>query len=109
MTLRLGVNFEVIANCSATQNAGGDTPDTRTIELGKTSGTFVFTYDTYSIKDQILVKYLGSTLFDTGCVGASGSKSITYAGSSTQISVQVNPNCETGTTGTAWQYSVSCP
>ena len=103
-----GVNFEVIALCSATQNAGADTPDTRTVELGKPAGTFTFAYETYSQKDQILVKYQGGTLFDTGCVGASGSKALSYSGSATQITVQVIPNCAGGT-GTAWNYSVSCP
>lgn len=103
-----GVNFEVVAQCSATQNAGNDTPDTRTIELGKPAGSFVFAYETYSQKDQILVRYQGGTLFDTGCVGANGSKTLSYSGTSTQISVQVIPNCAGGT-GTAWNYSVSCP
>ncbi|MBK9607927.1 MAG: IPT/TIG domain-containing protein [Betaproteobacteria bacterium] len=103
-----GVNFEVIAQCSATQNAGGDTPDTRTIELGKPAGTFVFTYETYSQQDRIIVRYQGATLFDTGCVGANGSQSLPYSGTSTQISVQVIPNCQGGS-GTAWNYSVSCP
>ncbi len=65
-----GVNFEVVAQCSATQNAGGDVPDTRTIELGKPAGSFVFHYDTYGIKDRIIVRYQNNVLFDTGCVGA---------------------------------------
>ncbi len=103
-----GVSFEVLAQCSSTQNAGADTPDTRSIELGKSAGTFDFTYRTYSQKDQILVKYQGSTLFDTGCVGASGTKTLTYSGSATQITVQVIPNCAGGS-GTAWDYSVACP
>lgn len=103
-----GVNFEVVSVCSATQNAGGDTPDTRTIELGKPAGAFVFSYDTYSQQDEIIVRYQGTTLFDTGCVGASGSPTLHYSGTSTQISVQVIPNCAGGT-GTAWTYSVSCP
>jgi hypothetical protein len=103
-----GVNFEVVAQCSSTQNAGADTPDTRSIELGKSSGQFDFSYNTYSQKDQILVKYQGTTLFDTGCVGTSGTKTLNYNGSSTQITVQVIPNCAGGS-GTAWDYSVACP
>lgn len=103
-----GVNFEVVAQCSSTQNAGADTPDTRSIELGKSSGQFDFSYNTYTQKDQILVKYQGTTLFDTGCVGTSGTKALTYNGSSTQITVQVIPNCAGGS-GTAWNYSVACP
>lgn len=103
-----GMNFEVLAQCSSTQNAGGDTPDTRTIELGKSAGTFDFSYDTYWQEDQILVKYEGATLFDTGCVGAYATKALTYSGSSKQITVQVIPNCKGGS-GTAWNYTVACP
>jgi IPT/TIG domain/Bacterial pre-peptidase C-terminal domain/Repeat of unknown function (DUF5648) len=103
-----GVNFEVVAQCSTTQNAGGDTPDTRTIELGKTSGSFAFAYQTYTQKDRIVVRYMGSTLFDTGCVGANGTKTLSFSGTSSQITVQVIPNCSGGT-GTAWNYTVSCP
>jgi uncharacterized protein (TIGR03437 family) len=105
-----GVNFEVVSACSAQQNAGGDAPDTRTIELGKTSGTFNFTYNTYVQEDQMLVRYQNALLFDTGCVGTDGdlTKPISYNGTSTSISVQVIPNCKGGS-GTAWDYSVSCP
>jgi hypothetical protein len=103
-----GVPFEVVAQCSATQNAGGDTPDTRTIELGKPSGTFNFTYDTYSLKDRIIVRYQNNVLFDTGCVGESGTRPLSDSGTSTSITVEVVPNCAGGT-GTAWEYSVSCP
>jgi len=87
---------------------GGDTPDTRTIELGKSAGTFDFSYDTYWQEDQILVRYEGATLFDTGCVGAYATKALTYSGSSKQITVQVIPNCKGGS-GTAWNYTVACP
>ncbi len=98
-----------VAQCNDQQVAGGDTPDTRLIELGRTSGTFTFDYDTVSIKDRIVVSYQGTTLLDTGCVGESMSKPLTYSGSSTQIMVQVLPNCETGGTGTIWNYTAHCP
>ena len=83
-------------------------PDTRTIELGKPAGTFNFTYETYAQEDEIIVRYQGVTLFDTGCVGANGTRSLSYSGTSTSITVQVIPNCKGGS-GTAWNYSVSCP
>jgi hypothetical protein len=105
-----GLPFEIVAQCSATQNQGADTPDTRSVELGKTSGTFNFLYQTFDVKDQMLVRYDGATLFDTGCVGTgtTKTKSISYSGKSSQISVQVIPNCA-GTTSTGWQYTVTCP
>src|SRR5581483_2542220 len=98
-----------VGRCDEQQVAGGDTADTRNIELGKTSGTATLDYNTFSIKDRIIVSYQGSVLFDTGCVGTSASQPINFAGSSTQLTVEVMPNCEGGTTGTAWQYTVHCP
>jgi hypothetical protein len=94
--------------CSSVQVAGGDAPETRTIEMGRMSGTFNFSYDTYSIADRIVVLYEGKTLFDTGCVGASGSVNILYIGTSTTITVQVTPNCAGGS-GTQWTFKVGCP
>ena len=94
--------------CGSVQVAGGDTPVTRTVELGVSSGTFNFSYDTYSIPDRMVVTYQGRVLFDTGCVGASGSVNLSYAGTDTRVSVSVTPNCS-GTTGTGWQFTVSCP
>jgi hypothetical protein len=55
--------------CNQQNIAGGDTPETRTIELGRSSGTFLFTYNTQNLEDRMLVLYEGRTLFDTGCVG----------------------------------------
>lgn len=94
--------------CDERQVAGGDTPDTRNIELGQTSGTFNFDYQTYTIKDRIIVSYGGTQLLDTGCVGEAQSRALSYAGGSTQVTVQVIPNCD-GSTGTAWEYTVHCP
>ena len=97
-----------VGQCDQQQVAGGDTPDTRNIEVGQTSGTFTFDYSTYSIRDRIIVSYQGTTLLDTGCVGESQSRQLTYGGSSTQVTVSVEPNCD-GSTGTAWDYTVHCP
>ena len=97
-----------VGQCDAKQVAGGDTPDTRNIELGKTSGTFDFDYETFSIKDRIIVSYAGTQLLDTGCVGEQMTKTLSYSGSSTQVTVQVIPNCD-GSTGTQWEYTVHCP
>jgi hypothetical protein len=97
-----------VVNCSTTQVAGGDAPDTRLVELAKSAGTFQFDFDTQSVPDQIIVSYEGRVLLDTGCVGTSSSQQLTYSGTSTQVSVQVIPNC-TGGTGTAWSYTAHCP
>jgi len=94
--------------CNAQQVSGADTPETRMINLGRTSGTFQFSFDTVSQPDRMVVSYEGATLFDTGCVGASGVRSLTYSGTSTVVTVQVTPNCNGGS-GTAWSFTVSCP
>lgn len=103
-----GVTFTVLNQCSTQQVAGADTPETRVIDLGKNHGTFQFDYETYSQKDRITVTYEGTTLFDTGCVGASGTKNLTYSGSSTSVTVTVQPNCAGGS-GTSWNFTVYCP
>lgn len=95
--------------CNDTQVAGGDQPESRLLELGRTRGTFQFSYNMNSVKDRMELIYEGQTLLDTGCVSDGTTQDITYKGSSTQILVKVTPNCETGNSGTAWDFSVSCP
>lgn len=96
------------AACNSQQVAGQDAPEVRTIELGQTSGSFVFQFETFSQEDRLVVVYEGSPLFDTGCVGASGSRTLTYSGSSSRVTVAVQPNCAGGS-GTAWNFTVNCP
>jgi hypothetical protein len=100
--------FNGSAACSTQQVAGNNTPETRIIEMGKSSGTFSFGYDTFTIPDEMIVTYEGKVLFDTGCVGQSGAVTLSYAGVSTKISVQVKPNCQ-GDTSTGWEFTVGCP
>jgi hypothetical protein len=76
--------------------------------MGRTAGTFHFLYDTYFMEDRMTVKYEGATLFDTGCVGASGDVILSFSGSSSAITVEVAPNCAGGS-GTAWTFTVQCP
>lgn len=103
-----GIQFTLLNQCSAQQVAGADTPETRVIDLGINHGTFQFDYNTYSQQDQIIVSYQGTILFDTGCVGASGTKYLSYSGTSTSVTADVHPNCAGGT-GTAWNFTVYCP
>ena len=72
--------------------------------LGRTSGTFAFTYEAFSVPDRFEVIYEGRTLLDTGSVSGGATHSLTYAGSATVVTVTV-----TGPSGTAWEYTVGCP
>jgi hypothetical protein len=94
--------------CSSVQTAGADAPETRVIQMGKTSGSFNFTYNMYTQMDQMAVIYQGKTLFDTGCVSNGTTKPLTYSGTSSEITIKVTPNCAGGT-GTAWDFTVDCP
>ncbi len=96
--------------CDDQQIAGGDTPEVRVIELGQSSGTFNFSYQTYFQEDQMFVTYEGAQLFDTTCLGTGGflTQSLTYSGSATEVTVQIVPNCNGGS-GTAWTFTVECP
>ncbi|MBF0538355.1 MAG: VCBS repeat-containing protein [Nitrospirae bacterium] len=94
--------------CNTVTNAGSDKPESFTFDMGATSGTFYLDYNTYTIEDEIFVYYQGTLLYDTGCVGKSDSVPLSFSGTSSVISVSVTPNC-TGTTSTAWTFTVSCP
>jgi hypothetical protein len=108
--ITLEIPLNQIPRCNDTVQSGSDNPETFTIDLGKKSGTFQFDYNTYSIKDRLIVTYEGNTLYDSGCVGTSEMKTeyITYSGNSTSITVAVQPNCE-GTVSTQWDFVVHCP
>ena len=96
-------------SCNAGQQIqGGDTPDSRFFEMGHTSATFRFDYNTYSVEDRIQILYQGKVIFDTGCVGESKTVQVSYSGSSSVIQVNVTPNCAGGTS-TVWDYQVYCP
>lgn len=113
---------EVTVECSTLQVAGSNTAEKRTVELGVSSGTFVFTYATRNIPDQLIITYPpnGAVLFDTGCTSTGydiennydyeKTEMISYSGNSTKIQVEVIPNCNLDNTGdTRWSFVVSCP
>jgi|GEM_PF-6488697 len=107
-TITATATVDVASACSSQQVAGGNDPATVPIEMGKNAGSFQFEYQTYDIPDEIIVRHENEILFDTTCVGASGSVILNYAGTSTKIIVQVLPNCH-GDTSTGWTFTVGCP
>ena len=101
------VQAEAAAPCDEQVIPGGNTPETHRIGLGRTSGRFVFNYQTYSQEDRMIVRYEGRMLFDTSCVGAQGSRTLSFSGRSSVVEVEVIPNCAGGS-GTAWDFQVAC-
>jgi hypothetical protein len=99
---------ETVGQCNSEQVAGFDTPESREIELGATSGSFLFSYDAQTIPDRFIVTYEGAVLFDSQCVSGAADVPIDYSGRSTRITVRVEPNCA-GDMGTSWTFVVGCP
>jgi Zn-dependent metalloprotease len=106
----------VMGNCNTTAVAGGAQVDERTFVMGKASGTVTLRYRTFGVDDRIRV-FSGTTqVADTGCT-ATGDTSITrsrtfsFSGTTGQLRVRVEPNCnpDTALPTTEWDYSLSCP
>lgn len=96
------------AACPGGSGSGNDKPFFGSFELGTPSGVFSFRRQHFRVKDRMQVLYEGRVLHDTGCTGGGENIRLSYAGSSTNVLVRVIPNCA-GTTGTAWNFAVSCP
>jgi hypothetical protein len=96
-------------NCDQAVVAGGDTPVQRQFDMGAACGTIQLSYEMYTVKDRIVVYHDGQPIYDSRCVGGGSSRSLDYCGSSSRIVVAIEPNCEGGTSGTAWNFTLSCP
>lgn len=92
--------------CSVSGAAGGDEGFSNVFDVGATCGSFSFSYQTYFVKDRVIVGHGGSTLLDTGCVGQSASLQLQLnpAARTSRVSVTVRP-CEPGT---AWNFQIGC-
>lgn len=88
--------------------SGGDTPQTYAVDMGATSATFNFYWETYVVEDRLIVRYQGNVLFDSGCVGDGNTETLNFSGSSSLITVEVQPSC-TGPGSAVWEFEVSCP
>lgn len=97
------------SNCNDQQQAGGDAPEIHTINLGQSFGSFLFDYEVYQVRDQIIVQQGGTVIFDSGCTSGSKSIPLSLTGFGNQITVRVNPNCDGQTSGTQWNFTVHCP
>ncbi len=95
--------------CNDQALAGGDQPESLSVDAGQPSGTVDFSWSMASIMDRMVVSYEGQTLFDTGCVSGTGLQPVTYSGNSNTLVVDVIPNCDGMSSGTFWSFTVACP
>ena len=95
-------------DCNDKQESGANNVETFSIDMGQTSGSFLFDYNTKTKKDQIIITHDGNLIFDSGCVDERKSIRLKFNGYSTSIIVRVNPNCDGGVR-TKWNFIVHCP
>ncbi|MBV9245903.1 MAG: hypothetical protein JO366_13925 [Methylobacteriaceae bacterium] len=51
----------------------------------------------------------GRPIFDTGCVSGGGSKPFQVPAAAKSVRIDVQPNCQGNTKGTAWNFTLLCP
>lgn len=98
---------DVGAQCNSAVEAGGDAGGGVTVDLGGFVGLAGFSWEMYSIKDQMNVT-VGGVQKTTGCVSDSGTFEINIPPGAATATVEVVPNCEQ-TSGTQWNFTFECP
>ncbi len=96
--------------CNDVRHAGGNNPEIHTIDIGRGGRTFLFDYETHSQEDMVIVSQGGRVLFNSGCLGTNGTRTVKLkrASYSSKVTVEVRPNCNGGR-GTSWSFQVHCP
>lgn len=109
--LENGSSLPTTQQCNQSRKSGGAGVTSTYHDLGRSGPTsFVLTYETVNIPDNIEVLYQGQLIHSTGYVGdnlneGTGSVVVSVpAGTATTVLVRV-----TGPDSTAWEYTVNCP
>jgi hypothetical protein len=91
--------------CSTIRNKIGNNTDTVYVEMGQSSGTFLFEYNPFNKIDIFNVYYENTLLFRSPEATGYNSTMISYSGASTQLTVTVEPNSDIYT---EWAYEAHC-
>ncbi len=96
--------------CDDVRKAGSNRPERHIIDLGYGRGSFRFDYQTFNEEDSINIYQGSRVLFQSGCVGTNGTRTVQVkrTGFGSKITVEVQPNCDGGR-NTQWQFEVHCP
>jgi subtilisin-like proprotein convertase family protein len=87
--------------------SGGAGMSTNVINTGQNSGTLNISYNFFTLPDELAVYDGGALIFDSGMVSGSGVFNIPYTGTSSQLSIVMNPNGNSAGPGDAWTYTVN--
>jgi hypothetical protein len=96
-------------NCNTEYRSGANEPEQYTIDVNRTTGSVIFTYNTETIKDRIHVYYANAKVFDTGCVGAAGNQTFQLNGYTGVFRIIVDPLCDPNESNTSWSFTLGCP
>ena len=64
-------------------------------------------FQSYTVKDQLRIYANGTLVYDSGCIGAHVTPTVSIPSGTTSVRVEVVPNCDSGS-GTAWILSITC-
>ena len=97
-------------NCSPIARSGGNEGVHFEFDMGQNSGIFRLDYETFTQKDEIIVRDENdtTTLFRSGCVGTNGTRSTNISFSTRKVHIYAVPNCETPGF-TLWEVTANCP
>ena len=87
--------------------SGGAGTSTNVINTGQNSGTLSISYNFFTLPDELAVYDGGALIFDSGMVSGSGVFNIPYTGTSSQLSIVMNPFGNSAGPGDAWTYTVN--
>lgn len=94
-----------VGACNVSSSSGGAGAFSYSYNVGRTSGSFPFDYNMYSVPDQArIVDINGRELFNTGgLVSGSRSTAVNLQGESNVVVLINAPN-----SGTAWDFTIGC-
>jgi hypothetical protein len=97
----------IVTGCEEFQNSGGQGITTSTVNMGQTSGSVTLYYDMYDIPDEIEVFYEGQKIYwSGGLVQRSNTVNLSFGPGKSQLVVV---RISAPESGTAWEFSLSCP
>ena len=97
--------------CNLTlSTSGGDEGYTHDFDASSdfvTARDIYIDFESYTVKDQLLIYADGVLVYDSGCIGAHVTPTVTIPAGTLIVTVTIVPNCE-GTIGTAWDLYITC-
>jgi subtilisin-like proprotein convertase family protein len=87
--------------------SGGAETSTNVINTGQNSGTLSISYNFFTLPDELAVYDGGAPIFHSGLVSGSGVFNIPYTGTSSQLSIVMNPFGNPGGPGDAWTFTLN--